>query len=167
MTPARASLFLFALLQSFACSSDPAAPGASAGTSSAAAGNAGAGNVGSGGAFSAGGSLITTAGSAATATSGAPGAGASGTASAGAASAGNQGGQAGAGQATGQKPFPQHKYGSFCKYPSQTDDAVVRSAYQTWKEVTVTSDGAGGALRVKKPDSGTIIGSTVSEGIGY
>jgi len=32
---------------------------------------------------------------------------------------------------------------------------------------TVTSDGAGGYRRVKKPDSGTVIGSTVSEGIGY
>ena len=43
----------------------------------------------------------------------------------------------------------------------------MRSAFQVWKDTTVTADGAGGFLRVKKPDSGTIIGSTVSEGIGY
>jgi endo-1,4-beta-D-glucanase Y len=43
----------------------------------------------------------------------------------------------------------------------------VSAAFQDWKSTVVTADGAGGFLRVKKPDSGTVIGSTVSEGIGY
>jgi endo-1,4-beta-D-glucanase Y len=76
-------------------------------------------------------------------------------------------GQGGAGQAGGQRPFPQHKYGSFCGHPTNSDDASVRSAYQVWKDTTVTADGAGGFLRVRKPDSGAIVGSTASEGIGY
>jgi endo-1,4-beta-D-glucanase Y len=64
-------------------------------------------------------------------------------------------------------PFPQHSFGKFCGHPLAADDNAVITAYKTWKNVTVTSDGAGGFLRVKKPDSGAIIGSTASEGIGY
>jgi len=97
------------------------------------------------------------------------GGGTGGTAQAGASqgSAGAGGvGQAG-GQGAQQRPFPQHAFGTYCSYPSKPDDAVVRSAFQAWKDATVTADGAGGFLRVKKPDSGSIIGSTVSEGIGY
>ena len=71
------------------------------------------------------------------------------------------------GQPGGLRPFPQHRYGTFCSYPKTASDASVQSAFQVWKDVTVTSDGAGGFLRVKKPDSGAIIGSTASEGIGY
>lgn len=64
-------------------------------------------------------------------------------------------------------PFPQNQKGSNCILPSSYDNAKVSTAYQQWKTTTVTSDGAGGFLRVKKPDSGTVIGSSVSEGIGY
>lgn len=80
---------------------------------------------------------------------------------------GGTAGQSGAGQTAGQRPFPQHKYGTYCTYPMRADDAQVRSAYQDWKDTTVTADGAGGFLRVKKPDSGAVVGSTASEGIGY
>lgn len=55
----------------------------------------------------------------------------------------------------------------FCTYPTQANRADVEAAYQVWKETLVTADGAGGFLRVRKPDSGSVIDSTVSEGIGY
>jgi endo-1,4-beta-D-glucanase Y len=66
-----------------------------------------------------------------------------------------------------KRPFPQRDFGKFCGRPVAADDGAALAAYQTWKTVTVTADGAGGFLRVKKPDSGAIIGSTASEGIGY
>lgn len=66
-----------------------------------------------------------------------------------------------------QFPFPQHGFGKFCNHAAQASDEAARVAYQTWKDVTVTADGAGGFLRVWKPDSGAIVGSTASEGIGY
>jgi endo-1,4-beta-D-glucanase Y len=81
------------------------------------------------------------------------------------------GGGSGAGGATGtggaRFPFPQNLKGDRCVLPTTYDNDKVRTAYQQWKDATITSEGAGGFLRVKKPDSGTVIGSTVSEGIGY
>jgi endo-1,4-beta-D-glucanase Y len=64
-------------------------------------------------------------------------------------------------------PFPQNVKSQYCIYPSNYDNERVRAAYKAWYDATVTADGAGGFLRVKKPDSGSVIGSTVSEGIGY
>jgi endo-1,4-beta-D-glucanase Y len=64
-------------------------------------------------------------------------------------------------------PFPQNFKGKYCTYPVAYDNAKVTASYQAWKDATIVSDGAGGFQRVKKPDSGTVIGSTVSEGIGY
>jgi endo-1,4-beta-D-glucanase Y len=144
-------------LSTFACSeASPSGVGAGAGTSSV------------------GGTAPSAAGG-----SGNPAGGASvGTSGAGAASAGGGntavggGGQASGGgfgweQPGALRPFPQHDFGTFCTYPTQPNDQAVATAYQAWKETTVTAEGAGGFLRVKKPDSGSIIGSTVSEGIGY
>jgi endo-1,4-beta-D-glucanase Y len=64
-------------------------------------------------------------------------------------------------------PFPQNFASDNCVYPSNYDNADVRAAYDLWKETVVTSDGAGDNLRVRKPDSGSVIDSTVSEGMGY
>ncbi len=64
-------------------------------------------------------------------------------------------------------PFPQNAPSANCVYPSNYDNADVRAAYDLWKVTTVTSEGAGGFLRVRKPDSGSVIDSTVSEGMGY
>lgn len=64
-------------------------------------------------------------------------------------------------------PFPQNAPSAHCVFPSNYDNADVRAAYDVWKETVVTSGGASGHLRVRKPDSGTQIDSTVSEGIGY
>lgn len=78
---------------------------------------------------------------------------------------GSSGGTAG-GTGSGAFPFPRNAPSDYCIYPSY-DNGDVRDAYTLWKETVITSEGAGGFLRVKKPDSGSVIGSTVSEGIGY
>jgi endo-1,4-beta-D-glucanase Y len=56
---------------------------------------------------------------------------------------------------------------AFCIYPRLANKNDVVAAYAQWTAAVVTSEGAGGFQRVKKPDSGSVIGSTVSEGIGY
>lgn len=64
-------------------------------------------------------------------------------------------------------PFPQNRQSSQCSYPSYHNSDVT-AAYQRWKTDTVTADGAGGFLRVQRPqDPGLAPNSTVSEGIGY
>lgn len=67
----------------------------------------------------------------------------------------------------GAFPFPQNVKSQYCVYPTTYDNERVTAAYRAWYAATVTADGAGGYLRVKKPDSGSVVGSTVSEGIGY
>ncbi len=57
--------------------------------------------------------------------------------------------------------------GKYCTYPSNVDLNDLQAAYDDWKETVVTSEGAGGFLRIRKPDSGSVIDSTVSEGMGY
>lgn len=64
-------------------------------------------------------------------------------------------------------PFPQNVKSQYCIAPTSYDNERVTAAYRAWYDATVTADGAGGYLRIKKPDSGSVIGSTVSEGIGY
>ncbi|MBN2441467.1 MAG: hypothetical protein JXJ04_08970 [Spirochaetales bacterium] len=51
--------------------------------------------------------------------------------------------------------------------PTNYSRSDLQAAYDDWKNTLVTSEGARGFLRVRKPDSGSIIDSTVSEGIGY
>jgi len=80
---------------------------------------------------------------------------------------GGMNGTAGSSATKGNYPFPQNAHGTHCTYPRNANASDVVAAYEEWKAALVTSDGAGGYLRVKKPDSGTVIGSTVSEGIGY
>ena len=91
--------------------------------------------------------------------------------------AGGDAGSAGAGEPAGAGgqgpdptanfPFPQNIESPYCTYPTNYDNADVQASYDLWKETVITSEGAGGYLRVRKPDSGTVIDSTVSEGIGY
>lgn len=101
-----------------------------------------------------------------TGATGGAGVGGSGTGTAGGGSA-NAAGGGGLEQPGALRPFPQHSYGAFCSHPTAPDDGSVVAAYRAWKDLTVTADGAGAFLRVKKPDSGAIVGSTASEGIGY
>jgi endo-1,4-beta-D-glucanase Y len=70
--------------------------------------------------------------------------------------------------ATSKFPFPQNRQSSHCTYPSAYDNDDVKKVYAAWKADLVTSDGAGGNLRVKRPaEPGLQQNSTVSEGIGY
>jgi hypothetical protein len=65
-------------------------------------------------------------------------------------------------------PFPQDQRSPRCTYPSTADAANVRQAYSLWRSELVTSSGAGGHLRVRRPNSpGGEVDSTVSEGIAY
>lgn len=64
-------------------------------------------------------------------------------------------------------PFPQNRYSASCSYPNFRNSDV-KAAFEKWKADTVTADGAGGFLRVKRPkDPGLEANSTVSEGIAY
>ena len=65
-------------------------------------------------------------------------------------------------------PFPQNTRSSRCSYPTNANPEDARRAYDAWKSEVVTSDGAGGFRRVKRPNSpGGETNSTVSEGIAY
>jgi len=66
-------------------------------------------------------------------------------------------------------PFPQNRELSRCIYPKDYRNEDVQAAYEQWKRDTVTSDGARGFRRVKRPNEpGTLEPhSTVSEGIAY
>ena len=65
-------------------------------------------------------------------------------------------------------PFPQNRESANCVYPSAYRNEDVQAAYENWRNATVTSDGAGGHLRVRRPNEpGLEPNSTVSEGIAY
>jgi endo-1,4-beta-D-glucanase Y len=58
--------------------------------------------------------------------------------------------------------------GGRCMPPTRAKLADAQAAYDKWKTDLVTSDGANGALRVRRPNSsGAQVNSTVSEGIAY
>jgi endo-1,4-beta-D-glucanase Y len=60
------------------------------------------------------------------------------------------------------KPYP---YGLASASTNQaSDNSYVQNEWNSWKSTYVTSNGAGGNLRVQRPDQGN---DTVSEGIGY
>jgi endo-1,4-beta-D-glucanase Y len=54
-----------------------------------------------------------------------------------------------------------------CTLPPAASDAALQAAYARWKTDLVTSDGAGGFQRVRRPNSGNPFNSSNSEGIGY
>jgi Glycosyl hydrolases family 8 len=65
-------------------------------------------------------------------------------------------------------PFPQNRENSRCIYPKLYRNEDVQASYTQWKNDTVTTDGAKGFRRVKRPNEhGLDANSTVSEGIGY
>ncbi|HXL72036.1 MAG TPA: glycosyl hydrolase family 8, partial [bacterium] len=69
---------------------------------------------------------------------------------------------------TGSYPFPQNQNNPFGFHASVYNNQDIINAYDKWYADCVTSYGAGGFLRVQRPnDSGLAIDSTVSEGIGY
>jgi endo-1,4-beta-D-glucanase Y len=125
---------------------------------SAAGGSAGAPS--SGGSSPQGGSIAS--GGASTPTGGAMATG--GTVTSGGSATGGSGGKAGS---AGTASLGGSGGASNCSLPSHASSATAASAYSTFKSTAVTANGAGGFLRVWKPDSGTVTGSTVSEGMGY
>ena len=69
--------------------------------------------------------------------------------------------------ATANFPFPQNRQSPSCSYPNYHNSDVT-AAYQKWKADVITSSGAGGFLRVQRPNDPSLApNSTVSEGIGY
>ena len=123
------------------------------------------GTVATGGA-PASGATSTATGGTSTLTGGAAGTGGTSTQTGGAGA--NEAGSAGqAPSSSAAFPFPQNVRSELCIYPKDADPEKASEAYQAWYGATVTAEGAGGFLRIEKPDSGSVIGSTVSEGIGY
>jgi endo-1,4-beta-D-glucanase Y len=65
-------------------------------------------------------------------------------------------------------PFPQSRKSPHCTYPANARLEDVRAAFAKWKQELVTANGAGGGLRVVRPDTPDgVPNSTVSEGIAY
>jgi endo-1,4-beta-D-glucanase Y len=64
-------------------------------------------------------------------------------------------------------PFPREQRSALCAYPSGMRSADVTTAFDKWKADLVTSEGAGGFLRVRRPDSPGAIDTSNSEGMGY
>jgi endo-1,4-beta-D-glucanase Y len=62
-------------------------------------------------------------------------------------------------------PFPQNRLVSGCSYPAMARNADVRAAYDHWKSLTLTSNGAMGQIRVQRTMEAGF--DTVSEGISY
>lgn len=128
------------------------------GSTSTAGGTSGGSNTG--------GSVSTSGGSSATggATPGGASNGGSVAGGAGGASAGSAGDGSG-GAATGGSPGIKG-LGS-CTLPPRANFADAQAAYAKWKTDLVTADGAGGFLRVKRPNSGNQPNTSNSEGIAY
>lgn len=139
-------------------SSNPTASGIPVGATGAMGGVGGNTSIGT---ADAGGTQATSTEAGAGGSGGTPGS--SATSVAASSGSGGSGGSA----STANYPFPQNIVSEFCVYPSNYDNADVRAAYELWKDTVITDAGASGYLRVEKPDSGSVIGSTVSEGIGY
>jgi endo-1,4-beta-D-glucanase Y len=157
--------------------------GGSGGSSRGGAGNGGSSSV-SGGSSSGGGTHATGGGGASSGGTQSGGSATGGTSAGGTSTGGAPAGGASTGGAEtgGTEPvctnaagslkapyaFPQNFKSSRCHYPTKTCSEDAQVAYDQWKQELVTSDGAGGFRRVRRPDNesgGT--DTTVSEGIGY
>jgi endo-1,4-beta-D-glucanase Y len=89
--------------------------------------------------------------------------GSTGTGGAAGGSSGRTGGSAGTGGTTVTIRGAGH-----CTAPTDANVADATAAYTKWKTDLVTSDGAHGYLRVKRPNSsGAVVDSSNSEGVGY
>jgi endo-1,4-beta-D-glucanase Y len=121
--------------------------------SSATTGAAGSTTTGAAGSATTGAAGSTTTGAAGNMTTGAAGTAALATCAPGPAAAASGG---------ARFPFPQHRLGATCAYPSSCNDTDVTLGWANWKKAFVTASGA--TLRVRRP---TNANDTVSEGIGY
>ena len=140
----------------------------------------GTGGIGTGGLRATGGTVSSTGGASTNATGGSNASG-GGLASSGGTNASGGGAVSGGALATGgtkrndgcangrlvEEFAIEEVSAELAAYPRNASNNDVIAAYEQWKTAVVTADGAGGFLRIKKPDSGSVIGSTVSEGMGY
>jgi endo-1,4-beta-D-glucanase Y len=137
--------------------------GASGGQAGSATGGTGGGSGSTGGGATGG--TNGTAGSAGTAGSGGGQGGQSGSSGRG---GGAGGGTTGTGGGAGTGPAVVIPGAGNCMPPAGANPADAMAAYNKWKADLVTSDGAGGFLRVRRPNSASAeVNSTVSEGIAY
>jgi len=149
-----------------AAGTGPGGTGAPAGSGGTAAGGSGA----SGGAGTGGNAAAGTGGSA---TGGGTGGGTTtGSGGTGGAAAGGTGGastgMAGTGGGAGTRTAVVIPGAGNCTAPTGATVADATAAYAKWKTEILTSDGAGGFLRTRRPNSsGAEVNSTVSEGIAY
>lgn len=68
----------------------------------------------------------------------------------------------------GRFPFPQNQRLPHLTYPQKADAGDARAAFERWRDEIVTSEGARGGLRTRRPDTPDgQANSTVSEGIAY
>jgi endo-1,4-beta-D-glucanase Y len=68
----------------------------------------------------------------------------------------------------GRFPFPRNQRLPHCNYPRQADAADARRAFARWRDEIVTTEGARGGFRTRRPDTPDgQPNSTVSEGIAY
>lgn len=145
------------------------APIVASGGSSATSSSSG-GGVATGGSTNRGGASGTTAGGASTVGTGGSVAvgGAGGASTGGIVATGGLFRGPTAATATAKFPFPQNRFSTNCVYPMNFKNEDVLSVYEKWKADLVTSEGAGGFRRVKRPsEPGLEVNSTVSEGIAY
>jgi len=75
-------------------------------------------------------------------------------------------GSAAGGGASGSAGVPPKGLGA-CTMPANANFADAQANYQKWKTDLLTADGAGGFLRVRRPNSGTQVNSSNSEGTAY
>jgi len=145
----------------------PLIPGCSSDTSAnnpATGGNTGsAGSGATSGAASAG---VASAGAGGPALGGAGSASAGAAGSAATAGADSVSGSAGSVGASGSAGTTAKGLGA-CTMPAAANFADAQAAYQKWKTDLLTADGAGGFLRVRRPNSGSQVNSSNSEGIAY
>jgi len=154
------ALLILCLPVTFSCSSD-AVPsnGVTGGNAGSASSGADAGGASSGGSTAGGPALGGSSGSASGGTSGSS-VSAGGSGVAGAAGSSASGGSGGSGDGT-------PKGLGACTMPAGANFADAQANYQKWKTDLLTADGAGGFLRVKRPNSGSQVNSSNSEGIAY
>lgn len=68
----------------------------------------------------------------------------------------------------GRYPFPHNQRSATCIYPRTADHRDAARAFRAWSDEIITSDGARGFLRTRRPDTPDgVPNSTVSEGIAY
>jgi endo-1,4-beta-D-glucanase Y len=79
---------------------------------------------------------------------------------------GGNGGNGSGGTGSGGVPVTPPALGA-CTLPTGTSSGDIDAAYAKFKTDLLTADGAGGFLRVKRPNSGEPVNSTNSEGIAY